>query len=123
MVISKKEAMLLLLVSELMVSCTADKAAMPKPKKNSLCDSITFTFSGTVKPILMTNCATPYCHDKNAANGDLTNYAGVKNFIDNGSFSKRVISGTPSWMPPNGSLPEKEKNEIECWLNDGAMNN
>ena len=72
MKILNKRAMLLLLVSEVMLSCTADKAAMPNPKKVLLCDSVTFTYSGTVKPIITTNCATQYCHDQNSPNGDLT---------------------------------------------------
>lgn len=103
-------------------SCKSDKASMPQPDKD-ICDSLPITYSGMIESIVTVSCATIFCHDANSDNGDFTSYIGVKAKVDNGSLRDRVIFGDPSWMPPAGQLSKEDRDKIQCWLNDGALNN
>lgn len=104
-------------------ACTKDIGLNPdlQPKPFNACDSVTFTNS--VVPLMNANCTTAGCHDIGSANGDLTNYTGVKAKVDNGSFQARVIDGTPTPMPPGALLPQADIDKLKCWLAAGAPNN
>lgn len=106
------------------VSCRNDVGLnpdlLPKPAASE-CDSI--KFSSNINPIIIANCNTPGCHDAGSGNGDFTTYAGIKTTVDAGSFKARVIDGTPTFMPPSGSLPADQIAKLKCWLDKGAPNN
>lgn len=107
-----------------LIACTKDIGINPdlQPKSLTECDSV--TFSDSIQPIILANCATSGCHDIGSLNGDFTTYAGVKVKVDNGSFQTRVIDGGgPTPMPPTGLLPGPEINKLKCWLAAGAPNN
>lgn len=84
------------------------------------CDSTDFTFSGKVKFIIESNCATSVsCHGAGSVN-DYTTYAGLKAKVDNGTFELRVLRNLN--MPPAAPLPECERIILSKWLENGAPN-
>jgi hypothetical protein len=92
-----------------------------------VCDTSNVTFSGTIKPIVDTYCATPGCHDAAAASAgyDLTTYAGVWASVDNGSFLGSIdYDPNYSKMPKNSNQLDKcNITKIKTWINAGALNN
>lgn len=122
-----------LLCAVLLYSCTADKIELENgvvPVDTTSVDTTdtiaavdTCNFSTYVQPIINDNCAFSGCHGSGSANGDFTNYGGIKAKVDdNGKFEKRVI--IDSDMPPSSGLSSQaEKDLIQCWLDNGAPNN
>ena len=88
------------------------------------------SYSLDIQPIFNTNCVS--CHPGVVASPDLTegnSYGSIMNNIyiipnnpDESLLYQRII-GTPSIMPPNGSLPAAEINLIRGWIEQGALNN
>jgi hypothetical protein len=93
------------------------------------CDTMSVTFSGTIQPILNTNCTG--CHgSNNPPKGiDLTTHAGVMVVANDGRLYKAVnhLAGAAPMprIPPNGArlLSECIRARINAWLNKGAPNN
>ena len=107
-------------------SCVKEKGQMPA--KKSSCDSLNVKWSTFVQPLIQTNCLNPGCHDPasgaNYTSGiDLTSYALVKAKVDAGKIRARVIDANPSWMPQGGPLPSSDREKIDCWLQNGALEN
>lgn len=78
-------------------------------------------YSGTIKPILDTNCNVTGCHNGDlGSNRDWRTYTSVKN--DAASIKSRTINKS---MPPAGSTPltADQISQITCWVDDGALNN
>ena len=103
-------------------SCRYDKVELPPPPPpiNS-CDTLNATYSGAVASIINGNCNISGCHDSGSAFGDYTNYEGVKEKIDNGTFKTRVMDQKD--MPPSNPLPKADLDKLKCWLEAGAPNN
>jgi uncharacterized protein (DUF2141 family) len=82
--------------------------------------STTISFSGRIKPIIDSNCATTSsCHASGASGRPvLTTYSVIK---DNASKIKSLTQSGE--MPKNGSLTTQEKADIACWVDGGAPNN
>lgn len=86
------------------------------------CDTANISFSEDIFPIIQGNCSTAGCHVAGgSAPGIFSNYAGVMDKVNNGSFENRVIVQRD--MPPNGSLTECQINLIQAWLSAGAPDN
>lgn len=106
-------------------SCYYDKAEILIP--DSLCDTTTVTYSGTINPILTANCTG--CHSgNNAPNGVmLDNYQGVKvRALDPTGLLLGVINHSPGFaqMPKNGNkLNDCTIAKIAKWVHAGAPNN
>ncbi len=72
----------------LLYSCTADKIELESavvPVDSTTIDSTdtlstfdTCNFSTYIQPIINDNCAFSGCHGSGSANGDFTNYSGIK---------------------------------------------
>lgn len=76
------------------------------------------SLSSDIMPIITANCAISSCHVPGTAREDLSTASGV---ISNASsVNSRVQSGS---MPPSGSLSQANMDLIECWFNDGGLNN
>jgi hypothetical protein len=114
----KKSILLLMLVIAGISSCTYDKGEVPEPAVpiNS-CDLV--SFSNDIYPLISANCIG--CHNASFTANDLSNYAGVKAKVDNGSFRLRVLVIRD--MPGYCTLPDSSIQQIECWLSSGAKNN
>lgn len=90
--------------------------------EENACDTTAVSFSEDIFPIIQGNCATTGCHVAGgSAPGIFSNYAGVMDKVNNGSFENRVLVQRD--MPPNGSLTDCQINLIQAWLNAGSPDN
>jgi len=91
----------------------------------SACDTTNVTYSGTIQPILATNCNS--CHTGTTGQGgvSLSSYDELMVHVNSGVFRKTVNhepGATP--MPYNmAKLPDCELLKINAWINNGAPNN
>lgn len=107
-----------------MSSCYYDNEEYLYPEPVD-CDTTNVTYSGTVVPILESNCNS--CHNQVSQQGGVItdNYNDLKVAIDNGSF-RGAINHINGWSPmPKGGnkLPECDLTKINLWLDRGAPNN
>jgi cytochrome c peroxidase len=72
-------------------------------------DCNTVTYSGTIVPIIQTNCLGSGCHGSGSSNDNFTVYAGIKTQADNGKLENRVLDKKD--MPPDG-LSRNERNKM-----------
>lgn len=81
------------------------------PLSVSACDTI--TYNKHIKPIIDGECVS--CHGSSAGSGGvgLTSYGQVKAKAEEGRIKARVIDG-PSFMPPQGKLPQAKIDLIQC---------
>lgn len=88
---------------------------------NNSCDTSNVTFSKTIKPIMLTNCATSNCHAGSQASAgiNLETYAGVQQYA---TASYNAMK--------NGSMPKGSNKLADCyisqmsiWINNGTPNN
>jgi hypothetical protein len=89
------------------------------------CDSSKFTFSGTIQPLLNTNCKG--CHNSTGASGgvNLDSYNGVKVVASDGRLLgvTKQLAGYPA-MPRGGNkLSDCRIMLLEKWVTAGAQNN
>jgi hypothetical protein len=75
------------------------------------------SFSGSISPIIKTNCAITGCHN----GSQFPDFRIFKNIHDNAALIK-TQTGSRS-MPATGSLTQAEINSIACWVDDGALEN
>ncbi|MGZ5286470.1 MAG: c-type cytochrome domain-containing protein [Flavisolibacter sp.] len=92
---------------------------------SSVCDTTNVSYSGMIKNIISLKCQG--CHSTASASGgiDLSNYAGVKTRVNDGSLWGS-INHTPGYtaMPQNGNkLSVCELNQIKKWMDADAPNN
>jgi mono/diheme cytochrome c family protein len=108
-----------------MSSCFYDKADLIYPQPTT-CDTATVTYSGTVAPILNSNCNG--CHGGAAAAGagiKLDTYASLSTWVTNGRLLNSMLhNGQASPMPKGGSkLDACTLNKVSAWIKKGAANN
>jgi hypothetical protein len=84
------------------------------------CTGLTPSFVTDVQPIISSNCAVSGCHTTGSTKGPgaLTTYAQIS-----GAKSSISIAIKNGSMPRNGSLTADEKNQVLCWILNGAPNN
>jgi Planctomycete cytochrome C len=90
------------------------------------CDTTNVTYSGTIQPILQSNCSGSSCHDANdpAGNINLTNHAGAAAVANNGHLAGAIQHAYGyTAMPPNLWLSQCDIDKILIWVQDGAPNN
>jgi hypothetical protein len=85
------------------------------------CSSINAKYAADIKPIIQANCNGISCHGPGSSKGDITNYNGLKPYVDNGSLSNSVL--TKKSMPPSGALSLDDRKKIKCWIDSGSPNN
>ncbi|WP_242929113.1 hypothetical protein [Pontibacter vulgaris] len=115
-------------ILSLVSACSSDNEEDLDPKPDPLpqqCDTTSVTFSGTVAPILASNCYS--CHASAIAQGGvvLDTYAGVKQQADRGNLIG-VITHAPGFPPmPQGGNKLSDCNiaKIKKWVDSGALNN
>ncbi|MFK7772985.1 MAG: hypothetical protein AB8F94_12640 [Saprospiraceae bacterium] len=93
------------------------------------------TYEADIKSIVDKSCAYSGCHSGADAGmwvpadeADYTNYDGLLNSLDNGSFALEVIDSLT--MPPfyvqdphPKELSQSELDIIDCWIKDGYPKN
>ena len=99
-----------------LVSCTKEISDPP-----SYCETVEVTYTTHVGLIINNGCAVSACHDAGSSFGDFTTHAGVKSKVDDGSFNTRVLVNQT--MPPSGPLDKDKRDQLQCWLDDGAPDN
>lgn len=97
----------------------------PNSSNCNPCDTLDFTFSNRVQPLLNNWCVG--CHSSSNPDGGviLSNYTSIMISVNNNSLlgSIKHLSGFTA-MPKNaGSLSLCEINAIETWINNGSPNN
>ncbi len=104
------------------------------PSISNNCDADTVYFQNVILPLLVTNCATSGCHDKNTHKEGviLTDYSSIISTgginITNPSDSKiyRQLNKTDDDRmppPPANAFTESQKNSLLTWIEQGAKNN
>lgn len=96
------------------ISCTRDETEAEPPP----CDSA-FGYMPDILPIIESNCSSAGCHDGNAQI-DYRTYGALKEKVDNGDLTRRVL--TLKDMPPASQPPlsEAELETIRMWILAGA---
>jgi len=103
-----------------MTGCYYDKEEELYPFAS--CDTSAVTWSGTISPMLLTNCAISGCHVAGGTGpGDLTAYTNVKTAVDNGRLRQEVV--VRRTMPPSGSMSPCDREKIDTWIKNGAPEN
>jgi hypothetical protein len=85
------------------------------------CDGINATFAADVSPIFQTKCATGSgCHGFGSGNGPgpLTDFTSIRDAAT--AIRAAVNAGR---MPKNGSLTSLQLKQINCWIDNGRLNN
>jgi len=105
------------------VSCYYDNEEALYPSINNTCDTTNVTFSGSITPILSSNCYS--CHsDANAAFGGGIHLQAIADVITNSSKISVSINQTGSKpMPPSGKLSSCSIAKFEIWVRNGMPNN
>ena len=85
------------------------------------CDTTNVSFSSTIEPLILTNCAIEGCHVPGNGRFLLRNYEEIKENADNGSIWRHAIRDRD--MPPDGPLPICDINRLDSWIKAGAPNN
>ncbi len=110
--------------------CYNDIAEELYPTRNSQCDTLKITYSGTIAPIITNNCLNLGCHTANQP------YAGLQfdtyaNFILSIPADRLIkslkytynTSSSAKNMPPTGKLSDCDISKIEAWINKGHPDN
>ncbi len=125
------------LIALLAVSCRRDKYELAPviAKQTQGCDTLNFTYTASVKPILKNNCYSCHSSAVTETNGglDLENFSSLKNYLNYfyrndsifGSKFSHIINqkGTVLFMPPTGKMTDCELSVISKWINSGAVQN
>jgi hypothetical protein len=87
------------------------------------CDTTNVTFSGSIQPLVSTNCAG--CHSGSSPSGtiSLTNYTEIAAIATNGMMMTVLTNGPTTIMPPSGALPACKVDMVRIWVDAGAPNN
>jgi hypothetical protein len=108
--------------------CYSDNAEELYPSKpnTNQCDTTAVTYSGTVSPIITTNCLDQGCHTAGHPDGGYS-FDSHDNFIltipDNRLLNAiGYKAGGSKNMPPSARMGDCEINKIKAWINKGAKN-
>ena len=112
-----KEILLLSVLAMSSFCSCENKKDLPAP--DGECAEI--SFSENVAPIISGHCAISGCHVSGFPPGDFTTYEGVHAQIENGFFQSKVLEQMS--MPPSDSLNESELETLQCWVEQGSLNN
>lgn len=98
-------------------------APTPAPKNSNACDTV--TYSNQIQPIMTNNCASVHCHNAVTLQSgyNFAIYNDCKTAALNGRLQIRCIDNTdPNGpMPPTGLLPQSQRDLLQCWINNGAL--
>ena len=111
----------LAICASLFLACSDDEEPMMNMNNNNEC-SEQISYSSDVAPIVNRACALSGCHVDGFASGDFTTFSAFQ------SRASRVVGRiTTGTMPPSNSpgpsLTDAQIETIECWVDQGAMDN
>jgi hypothetical protein len=90
---------------------------------SSTCDTSNVTFSGTVWPIINTNCKG--CHSASNPSGgyNLDNYTSISGYAKNGILMNSLTGNGVPKMPSGSSLIQCNIDQVSIWVKNGASSN
>src|SRR5574338_244756 len=117
----------LLLFAFSLSSCYYDVESQLYPNSNTHCDTVTVTYSTTIRNILLSNTCLG-CHSGSAVSGGnivLDNYTSVKNYAQNGRLYGSVNHSAGYAPMPQGGNKISSCNilQIKKWIDSGIPNN
>jgi len=88
---------------------------------DDICMDSTATLSGAISTIINTNCAVPGCHVSGTGRANFT----VKENIIQYASQIRTFTQNGIMPPPSSgrTLTAQQKQDIFCWVENGAQNN
>ncbi len=89
------------------------------------CDTINVTYTQHILPYVNNQCVSCHGTTSPSAGIDLSNYAKIKSYVDNGQFGGS-INHKSGYSPMPKSAPKTETctlSQINRWINQGAPNN
>jgi hypothetical protein len=104
-------------------SCYYDNEEALYPSLNNTCDTTNVTFSGTITPILSSNCTG--CHSASAPSGSisLTSFSSVQTVASSGLLMNALKGNGVPIMPVSGSLSACSIAQFQIWIKNGMLNN
>jgi len=89
------------------------------------CDTTNVTFSGSIMPIINSNCAG--CHNSSYASGNISldSYNNIVSAIKGGRFMGSIeqAPGYSAMPKGGGKLSNCDISSIQAWVNKGMPNN
>jgi hypothetical protein len=104
-----------LLIQFLLIACQKENIPIA-----ANIDCTTVTYAGTIEPLIRQSCGGSSCHGTNGRHGDMMSYAKLKPYVNNGQFKREVLDRQT--MPEGSNLSSQELGQIQCWLDNGALN-
>ena len=103
-----------------MLACNSENEEDMIPD-DDVCMDNTATLSGAVSTIISTNCAVPGCHVSGTGRANLT----VKENIIQHASQIRTFTQNGIMPPPSSgrTLTAQQKQDIFCWVENGAQDN
>jgi hypothetical protein len=88
---------------------------------DDICLDNNATLSGSISTIINTNCAVPGCHVSGTGRANFT----VKENIIQNASQIRTFTQSGIMPPPNSgrTLTAQQKQDIFCWVENGAQDN
>jgi hypothetical protein len=113
-----KERLILFLFLFVFVSCNKESNTTTNTNNTiSLCTK-TISYKNEIAPLINTYCVG--CHSSNQASGGI-NLSGYNNTSTHSTRSLNSIKNES--MPPMGSFPDSLIKKLNCWINQGKLNN
>ena len=108
------------LIYSSVTSCAKDKVQQFIPITTD-----TISFSQTVLPLMLTNCATSGCHDSGSAAGGriLDNYESISQNANDASSAMRGEGGLQQMPLGADQLPDSTVSQFRAWISQGKQNN
>lgn len=115
----------LLSLAAMQTGCYYDVEEELYPPDSTACDLTNITFSGTIEPLIVAECAAT-CHSNAVMNGNISleGYQNIKEQAENGNLMGAVRHDPGfSPMPQGGSkLPQCQIESIQKWIDNGTPN-
>jgi hypothetical protein len=118
--------LLIVITMALLASCYYDNEEALYPSYSSACDTSNVTYSGTIVPIMSSNCLS--CHS-NASAASFGNNIRLEDYADVVSRAPAIAgsikhTGSYSPMPKNGGkLKDCSIKQFDIWVRKGMPNN
>jgi hypothetical protein len=103
----RKLMLSLIVCMTLLVACSKSST---NPTFTPDCSGAVKSFSRDVLPVFQSACVG--CHSQ------FSSYSNIS--ADKSAIRSRIVDGS---MPQSGSLSTAQKNNIVCWIDNGALNN
>lgn len=113
----------IVLFSYFITGCYYDNEEALYPELSSSCDTTNITFSGTIVPILSSNCYSCHSDANAAAFGGSIPLEAIADVRTNSAKILVSINQTGAKpMPPSGKLKACSITQTEIWVRKGMIN-